>query len=77
MTITRKEFAAILGKEAYFSAKKSAELVDLVFEIMTEALKRGEKIKIPGFGNFTVRKKRARKGRNPRTGEEIQISARG
>jgi integration host factor subunit alpha len=74
MTITRKEFAAILGKEAYFSEKRSADFVDLVFEIMAE--QRGEKIKISGFGNLTVRKKRARTGRNPQTGERMGISAR-
>ncbi len=76
MPITRKELVAVLGKEGYFSAKKSAEFVELVFEIMAEALQTGEKIKISGFGNFTVRKKRARTGRNPKTGEKIQISAR-
>ncbi len=76
MTITRKEMAAILSKKTYFSAKESAEYLDLVFEIMAESLERGEKVKISGFGNFTVRQKRARRGRNPKTGEEVQILAR-
>ncbi len=76
MPITRKELVAVLGKEAYFSPKKSAEFVELIFEIMAEALERGERIKISGFGNFAVRKKRARTGRNPQTGEKMQISAR-
>lgn len=76
MPITRKELVEVLGKEGYFSAKKSAEFVELVFEIMAEALQRGEKIKISGFGIFVVREKAARKGRNPQTGERIEIAAR-
>jgi integration host factor subunit alpha len=59
-----------------FSKKESAEIVELVFETMKETLGRGEKIKISGFGNFVVRRKRERIGRNPQTGEEIKISAR-
>lgn len=59
-----------------FSKKESAEMVELVFETMKETLGRGEKIKISGFGNFVVRRKRERIGRNPQTGEEIKISAR-
>ena len=65
----------IYGKVG-FSRKESAEIVDLVFDLMKETLENGEKIKISGFGNFTIREKRSRKGRNPQTGEEIQISAR-
>jgi integration host factor subunit alpha len=48
----------------------------LVFDIIKETLEKGEKIKISGFGNFVVREKRSRVGRNPQTGEEIEISAR-
>lgn len=59
-----------------FSKKESAQLVDLVFEIIKETLESGEKIKISGFGNFVVREKGPRPGRNPQTGEEITISAR-
>ena len=47
-----------------------------VLEIIKETLEKGEKIKISGFGNFVVRQKRARRGRNPQTGEEIEITAR-
>jgi integration host factor subunit alpha len=50
--------------------------VDLVFETMKETLGRGEKIKISGFGNFLVREKQPRPGRNPQTGTEITIDAR-
>lgn len=76
MTITRKELAAILSEKTGFTVKESAEFLDRVFEILTETLERGEKIKIHGFGNFVVREKRARRGRNPKTGEALQISAR-
>lgn len=59
-----------------FSKKESADIVELVFDLIKETLERGEKIKISGFGNFVVREKKARIGRNPQTGEEIEISAR-
>ena len=58
------------------SKKDSARLVDSVFDIMKDSLARGEKIKISGFGNFIVKEKKSRRGRNPQTGEEIEISAR-
>lgn len=59
-----------------FSKKEAADLVDLVFETMKETLGRGEKIKISGFGNFILRDKRARQGRNPQTGTPIMITER-
>ncbi len=59
-----------------FSKKESADMVDLVFKMMKETLGRGEKIKISGFGNFVLRDKRQRPGRNPQTGDPIKISER-
>ncbi len=59
-----------------FSKKESAEIVELVFDTVKETLERGDKIKVSGFGNFQVRQKKARVGRNPQTGKEIEISAR-
>ena len=56
--------------------KQTAELVDLVFETMKETLGRGEKIKISGFGNFSLRDKQARQGRNPQTWQPMTIEAR-
>jgi len=76
MTLNKKELAAILKRKALFPASKCAEFVDMVFEVMAEALEREEKIKIQGFGFFKVREKRARTGRNPKTGERMEISAR-
>lgn len=58
------------------SKKESAEIVELVFETIKNTLERGEKIKISGFGNFVVRQKKERVGRNPQTGNEIKISPR-
>lgn len=58
------------------SKKESAEIVEMVFETIKLTLERGEKIKISGFGNFVVRHKKARTGRNPQTGEEIRIAPR-
>jgi len=59
-----------------FSKKDAARIVESVFDIMKESLARGEKIKISGFGNFAVKDKKSRRGRNPQTGDEIEISAR-
>ncbi len=59
-----------------FSKKESAELVELVFDTLKETLERADKVKISGFGNFIVRQKKERMGRNPRTGKEMPIAAR-
>ncbi len=59
-----------------FSKKDAARIVESVFDIMKERLESGEKIKISGFGNFVVKEKKARRGRNPQTGTEIEISPR-
>lgn len=59
-----------------FSKKEAADLVDHVFDTMKDVAERGDKIKISGFGNFIVREKKPRPGRNPQTGQEIMIEAR-
>jgi integration host factor subunit alpha len=59
-----------------FTKRQSADLVALVFETIKENLEKGTKIKISGFGNFEVRVKNPRPGRNPQTGEEILIEGR-
>lgn len=59
-----------------FSKKEAADLVETVFDVMKATLEAGEKIKISGFGNFVVRDKKPRPGRNPQTGTEIMIEAR-
>lgn len=67
---------SVYEKVGGFSKKESAEIVETVFDTMKEVLARGEKIKISGFGNFVVREKKQRVGRNPQTGDPIPISAR-
>ena len=58
------------------SKREAADIVETVFDTLKETLAQGEKIKVSGFGNFVVRDKKERVGRNPQTGEEITISAR-
>lgn len=74
--MTKAEIIEQIYEKVGFSKKESAEIVEMVFDTMKETLEKGEKIKISGFGNFVVRQKRPRIGRNPQTGEEIEISAR-
>ena len=73
--MTKADIVEIIYEKIGFSRKESAEIVDLVFDLLKETLEIGDKVKISGFGNFVVRQKRSRKGRNPQTGEEIQITA--
>ena len=73
--MTKAELIENVYEKVGFSKKDSSDLVELIFNVMKEALEKSEKIKISGFGNFIVRQKRARVGRNPQTGAEIQIPA--
>ena len=74
--MTKADIIEAVYEKIGFSKKDSAEIVELVFDTIKETLEKGEKIKISGFGNFVVREKKERVGRNPQTGEEILISAR-
>jgi integration host factor subunit alpha len=74
--MTKADLVETIYNRVGFSKKESAELVEAVFEEIKNALVRGEKVKFSGFGNFIVREKNARKGRNPQTGAEIQLEAR-
>jgi integration host factor subunit alpha len=74
--MTKADIVEQIYEQVGFSKKESAELVERVFDIIKDTLARGEKVKISGFGNFVVREKNARKGRNPQTGEEIVLEAR-
>ena len=75
-TMTKADIVEKVYQKIGFSKKESSELVELVFETMKLTLERSEKIKISGFGNFVVRQKKERIGRNPQTGSQITISAR-
>jgi len=66
----------VYEKVGGLSKKESQDIVEAIFDTMKGVLKSGEKIKISGFGNFILRDKRPRKGRNPQTGDDIQITAR-
>ena len=74
--MTKAEIVEQIYEQVGFSKKESAELVETVFETIKRTLSGGEKVKISGFGNFVVRPKNARKGRNPQTGQEILLEAR-
>jgi integration host factor subunit alpha len=75
-TMTKNDIIQKVHNQLGYSKKDSAVLVEQVFEIIKQNLVHGEKIKISGFGSFLVKEKQAQKGRNPQTGEEIEISAR-
>ena len=74
--MTKAELIEAVYSKVGISKKESADLVELIFDTMKDTLSKGEKIKISGFGNFVVREKRSRMGRNPQTGESMEISAR-
>lgn len=74
--MTKADIVESVYERVGFSKKEAAQMVEMVFEIMKGTLEQGEKIKISGFGNFMVKEKRARKGRNPQSGEELEISRR-
>lgn len=74
--MTKADFVKIICEKMGVALKESTEIVEQIFEIIKETLESGEKIKISGFGNFVVREKRPRKGRIPKTGQEIVISGR-
>lgn len=74
--MTKVDIIENIYEKVGFSKKEVAKIVESVFDIIKESLQKEEKIKISGFGNFVVRKKRARRGRNPQTGDDIEIGAR-
>jgi integration host factor subunit alpha len=76
MSLTKADIVERVYKEAGFSKKEAADLVDMVFKVIKDTLARGEKVKISGFGNFSIRDKETRVGRNPQTGQAMEISAR-
>jgi DNA-binding protein HU-beta len=73
--MNKTEFVNQVAKTAELSQKDASKAVDAVFDAVSEALKNGDKVSLIGFGNFEVRERAARTGRNPQTGEEIQIAA--
>ena len=76
MALTKAELAEALSAEFNFSKRDAKDMVEEVFEIIRHSLEQGESVKISGFGNWDLRDKAERPGRNPKTGEDIPISAR-
>lgn len=74
--MTKAEIVTIVNEKLGRSRRDCAEIVEKVFDLIKENLENGTKVKISGFGNFVVRHKKSRIGRNPHTGEAIEISAR-
>lgn len=75
-TLTKAELAEMLFDQVGLNKREAKEMVELFFKEIRESLERGESVKLSGFGNFQLRDKPQRPGRNPKTGEEIPISAR-
>ncbi|CAK0773974.1 integration host factor subunit alpha [Gammaproteobacteria bacterium] len=76
MAVTKASIAEHLFQELGLNMREAKDLVEIFFEEVKHALEAGHQVKLSGFGNFDLRKKRQRPGRNPKTGEEIPISAR-
>ena len=76
MSLTKADIADRLFNEVGLNKREAKEFVDAYFEVIRQALETGENVKLSGFGNFQLRLKNQRPGRNPKTGEEIPISAR-
>ena len=76
MSLTKQDIANTLVKKTELSQSQALALTNQFFDQIIETLKTGEDIKLSSFGNFVIREKNARPGRNPKTGEEVMISAR-
>lgn len=74
--MTKTDLVEAIYERVGLSRKEAATAVDSVLEIIKDSLRRGEKVKISGFGNFVVNQKRARRGRNPQTGDPLIIDSR-
>ncbi|HBG47599.1 MAG TPA: integration host factor subunit alpha [Deltaproteobacteria bacterium] len=74
--MTKADIVEIVFEKVGFSKKDVSAVIEEIFETVKTTLESGEKVKISGFGNFTIRQKRARRGRNPQTGSEITIDQR-
>ena len=76
MTLTKSDIVDDLNNKIGLNKREAKELVDMFFNDIKNLLSEGHDIKLSGFGNFQLRNKTARPGRNPRTGENVEVSAR-
>ena len=75
MTLTKADLADLLFEQVGLNKREAKDMVEAFFEEVRTSLEAGDSVKLSGFGNFELRKKSERPGRNPKTGEEIPISA--
>jgi DNA-binding protein HU-beta len=75
MDMNKTDLISTVTEKTNLTKKDASRAVESVFESITEALSRGDKVQLIGFGNFEIRERAARKGRNPQTGQEIDIAA--
>lgn len=75
-TLTKADLSKHLDEQIGLTNREAKEIVELYFQYISDALFNGQQVKISGFGNFTLHDKRERPGRNPRTGEEVPVTAR-
>ena len=76
MKLTKTEFIAEVSKKADVSKKEATECLNAMLDVIKESVKKGNSVQFIGFGKFDVSERKARRGRNPQTGEEIEIPAR-
>ena len=76
MTVTKAALANTLFEQLGLNKREAKEFVELFFEKIRESLESGESVKLSGFGGFSVRDKKSRPGRNPKTGEEVPVTPR-
>jgi integration host factor subunit alpha len=74
--MTKADLVRIIFEKVGLPKVESQKIIETIFETMKQTLSEGESVKISGFGTFNVKKKRERRGRNPQTGEDLQITAR-
>ena len=75
-TLDKAGIVSELCSQLGYQRKEGQEIVETIFEIIKTKLEQGETVKLPSFGNFTIRNKRSRPGRNPKSGDKIEITAR-
>jgi integration host factor subunit alpha len=76
MSLTKAEMAERLFEDVGLNKREAKEFIDIFFDVLAKALESGDPVKLSSFGNFDLRQKNQRPGRNPKTGKEIPISAR-
>ncbi|TAL22607.1 MAG: integration host factor subunit alpha [Nitrospirae bacterium] len=74
--MTKADLADAIFEKVGLSKKEAQDIIEIIFETLKQTFKEGESVKVSGFGTFHVRKKAARRGRNPKTGEDLEISPR-